>query len=199
VRLRWFGPSRSQIWRRLAADIDGQYIPSTFWKRDRVEVTHADWLVVFDSYFDAAAKLDYTRIRAPYVNPDGFRFTAYRRGLFSAIAKRLGMQDVEVGHEAFDRAFILKSTSESRLRRLFANARIRRLLASQQNVHFSVRKVSKDLRPRFPDTADELCFEVRGTIKDLDRLKQLYDLFAVTLDELCRLGSAYQRAPRRAS
>jgi len=29
----------------------------------------------------------------------------------------------------------------------------------------------------------------------VDRLKQLFDLFAETLDELCRLGSAYEKNP----
>jgi hypothetical protein len=36
---------------------------------------------------------------------------------------------------------------------------------------------------------------VVGLIKDVDRLKHLYDLFAETLDELCRIGSAYQSDP----
>ena len=79
---------------------------------------------------------------------------------------------------------------------LAAEPQVRRLLTGQKRVHFSVRKVSRDLRKRFPETADELCFEVRGTIRDVDRLKELYDLFAVALDELCRMGSAYQRTPR---
>jgi hypothetical protein len=33
---------------------------------------------------------------------------------------------------------------------------------------------------------------VTGVIKDLDRLKALYELFAETLDGLCRMGSAYE-------
>jgi hypothetical protein len=32
-------------------------------------------------------------------------------------------------------------------------------------------------------------------IKDLERLKQLYELFAETLGELCRMGSAYESDP----
>jgi hypothetical protein len=33
-------------------------------------------------------------------------------------------------------------------------------------------------------------------IKDLDRLKALYDLFAETLDALTRMGEAYERDPK---
>jgi len=34
-----------------------------------------------------------------------------------------------------------------------------------------------------------------GVIKDVERLKLLYELFSETLDELCRIGSARQTAP----
>jgi hypothetical protein len=49
--------------------------------------------------------------------------------------------------------------------------------------------------PRFPDGVDELSFTVRGVVKDLDRLKEMYELFAEALDELCRIGAAYDTAP----
>ena len=42
---------------------------------------------------------------------------------------------------------------------------------------------------------DELYFAVPGVIKDPDRLKGLYELFAETLDRLCAIGSAYERDP----
>jgi len=43
---------------------------------------------------------------------------------------------------------------------------------------------------------DELYFEVVGVIKDKERLKKLFDLFALVLDELCRFGSAYENEPK---
>ncbi|MEI6196031.1 MAG: hypothetical protein WCS42_17055, partial [Verrucomicrobiota bacterium] len=36
---------------------------------------------------------------------------------------------------------------------------------------------------------------VTGVIKDVERLKQLFNLFAETLDELCRMGAAYEKNP----
>jgi hypothetical protein len=36
---------------------------------------------------------------------------------------------------------------------------------------------------------------VTGVIKNVDRLKLLYDLFSETLDELCRMGAAYEKNP----
>ena len=136
-----------------------------------------------------------TRVRAPYVNPDHFRFTIYRRGLFSEIAKRLGMQDVEVGYEEFDREFIIKGTDEGKLRTLFDNPKLRELLAAQKQIYLTVKDDEGFWGPDFPADTDELCFHVGGMVKDVERLKLLFELFAETLDHLARIGSAYEEAP----
>ena len=49
--------------------------------------------------------------------------------------------------------------------------------------------------PKFPEDVDELHFQVVGVIKDVERLKALFDLFAVILDQLCQIGSAYKQEP----
>jgi hypothetical protein len=48
---------------------------------------------------------------------------------------------------------------------------------------------------KFPEGVDELRFLAGGIIKDVARLKQLYDLFAEVLNHLCRIGSAYEDDP----
>lgn len=136
-----------------------------------------------------------TRIRAPYVNPDHFRFTIYRRGFFSELGKWLGMQDVEVGHPDFDRDFVIKGSDESKLRALFANARMRERITSQPRIHLTVKDHEGWFEKSFPPDTDELCFHVAGVIKDIARLEQLFALFAETLEQLCRIGSAYEREP----
>ncbi len=42
---------------------------------------------------------------------------------------------------------------------------------------------------------DELHFRAHGVIKEVDRLKALFDLFAAVLDRLGRIGSAGKREP----
>jgi hypothetical protein len=105
------------------------------------------------------------------------------------------MQDVEVGHEAFDRDFIIKGNDGGKLRSLFDSAILRDLLEAQPQVLFSVKDNEGFGMARFPEDTDELCFNVVGIIKDLERLKQLFELFSETLDQLCRIGSAYKQAP----
>ncbi len=193
-----FGPSRAEIWRQLCTETGADYVKGGFWKGDKVQVKHDEWTITLDTYVVSTGKTTvvFTRLRAPYVNPDHFRFTIYRRGLFSDIAKWLGMQDVEVGHEDFDRDFIIKGTEEGKLRALFDNARLRELIAAQPQIHLAVKDDEGCWGDDFPADTDELCFHVCGIIKDLERLKLLFELFAETLDQLCRIGSAYEEAPK---
>jgi hypothetical protein len=192
-----FGPSKQEIWQQLCSKTGADYVQGGFWKVDKVQATHAEWTITLDTFAVSTGKVTavFTRLRAPYVNPDQFRFTVYRRGFFSDIAKWLGMQDIEVGHPDFDRDFIIKGTDEQKLRALFDNPRLRELIAAQPQIHFTVKDNEGLFGASFPADTDELCFTVPGVIKEVDRLKQLFDLFAETLDQLCGIGCAYEHAP----
>ena len=194
---QWFGPSREEIWRQFCDQTGSSYTDGGIWKSDKVEATHGQWTVTLDLYVVSTGKstITYTRMRAPYVNPDGFRFNIYRKGVFTEIVKWFGMQDVTVGYEDFDRDFVIQGSDEQKLRRLFSSQKIRDLISQQPQINFSVKDDEGFWSKNFPEGVDELYFQVVGVIKDVDRLKLLYDLFAETLDELCRMGSAYQQAP----
>jgi hypothetical protein len=47
--------------------------------------------------------------------------------------------------------------------------------------------------PKFPQDVDELHFQVVCVIKDVDRLRSLFDLFVAVLDQLCNMGWAYKQ------
>ncbi len=194
---RVFGPSRKTIWTQLSTEIGAQYKDGGLWKGDKVQATHGAWTVTLDTYTVSTGKVTvvYTRMRAPYVNPSGFRFKVYRKGIFSSVGKWFGMQDIEMHDEPFDRDFIIKGTDESRVRELFANPRIRELVALQKDIQFEVKDDEGWFGPTFPEGVDELSFVVVGVIKDVERLKLLYELFAETLEQLCRIGAAYEQSP----
>ena len=194
---RMFGPSRKEIWRQLSDEIAARYVPGGFWKGDKVQATHDEWTVTLDTYAVSTGKviIVFTRMRAPYVNPGGFRFTIYRKGVFSDLGKKLGMQDIEVGDEPFDRDFIIKGNDEARVRELLSDQKIRELIARQPEIFFTVKDDEGWFGPDFPDGVDELYFQVAGVVKDVERLKLLYELFSQTLDQLCRMGAAYKQTP----
>jgi hypothetical protein len=194
-----FGPGRQEIWQQFATAVGGNFTEGGFWSgSDRVDAAHGQWMVTLDWYVVSTGKstIAYTRMRAPYVNPDGFRFTLYRKGIFSDLGKWMGMQDVSVGDAQFDEDFIIKGNDEAKIRRLFSDAKLRDLIRDQPDINFCVKDDEGFWSGRsFPPNVDELCFQVVGMITDLERLKELYDLFSETLDELCRMGSAYKDGP----
>ncbi len=193
---RLFGVSRTELWKKLSDELGGTHVDGGFWKGDKVQVVHGEWTITLDTYTVSTGKSSsvFTRLRAPYVNPEQFRFSIHRRGWFSGLARFLGMQDVEVGHAKFDEDFVIKGNDERRLRALFDSRRLRELLAEQPNVHLQVRDDEGWFGPKYPPNTDVLFFHVGGVIKDLPRLKSLFELFAETLDQLCRTGSAYEDA-----
>lgn len=181
--LQLFGPSRKEIWHRLCREMGAEYIDRGFWKGDLVRVTENGWTITLDTYFCGATESTYTRIRAPFTSRDQFEFRIYRRGFFSDLGKRLGMQDIEIGHSGFDQNFIIKGNDEAKLRRLFKNARIRDFVSAQPQIDFKLEtdKVTPNA---------ELQFTVSGVIKDIERLKQLFELFGESLDQLNKMGTA---------
>jgi hypothetical protein len=193
-----FGPSRDEVWQQLCQEIGGDFIDGGFWRGGKVEVHHQGWTITLDTYAVSTGHSThvFTRIRAPFVNRDDFRFVIYRKGIFSGLGKKLGMQDIEVGHSLrFDDDFIIQGNDELKLRELFANREIRRLLDEQPQIRLEVKDDEGFFRQRFPDGVDELVFHASGVIKDVDRLRRLFDLFAEVLDELCRTGTAGPEDP----
>jgi hypothetical protein len=193
LRLKLFGPGYREVWSVLAEEIGGTYRKRRWTMPDRIDVSVGKWQLTLDVYSDGENA--YTRMRAPYVNADGFRFLVFRKHLLSPLAEKLGFQDVLVGHPDFDEAFIIRGTSEHKLQQLFANARLRALLSAQLRVHFEVRDDEGWFHQRFPEGVDELRFMVPGVMKDIDQLKGLFDLFGETLHTLCGIGSARQDDP----
>ena len=192
--LNLFGPSKWDVWEKLAAQIGARHEYGGFWSgRDVVIADVGQWQVVLDVVH--RDKHAFTRLRAPYVNADGFRFLIFRKHLFSGLADALGFQDVLIGHREFDEAFIIRGNDESRLRRLFDNPRLRDLLMAQPKVRFQVLDDEGFFGKRFPQRVDELRFMVPGIIRDIERLKALYELFSETLHQLCVIGSAYDDEP----
>jgi hypothetical protein len=193
-----FGPSQAEIWQQLAREIGANYSGDGFWTGAKVAARHNQWTITLDTFTVSTGKSShtYTRMRAPYVNPDGFRFTIYRKSVFTDLGKWLGMQDVLIGDPHFDDAFVIKGNDEKKLRHLFANQQLKSLIGFQPTIQLTVRDDEGWFGTTFPQGVDELHFHVGGVIKDINRLKLLYDLFAETLEELCRMGSAYEGDPK---
>lgn len=192
-----FGPSKKEIWEQLSKELGGEYKEDGFFKEGKLVIEHGQWEITLDTYtvHSNNVHVTYTRIRAPYLNSNNFRFTIYRKSFFSGLGKIFGMQDVEIGDPQFDEQFIIKGQPEEMVKKLFANREIRALIEKQKAIHFMVKDDEGWFGTKFPDGVDELYFQVQGVVKDKEVLKELFDLFSLVLDELCKMGSAYKTNP----
>src|SRR5271157_3043631 len=192
----WFGPSKDEVWRQLSQEIGAEFVEGGFWKGSKVQAHVGPWTVTLDmGTSDEVSESQATRLRAPYINPEGFRFTIYRKSLFSNLGKLLDMRDIEVGDPEFDEAFIIKGNDESKVCDLFSNPKIRQMIQAQPKIWLEVKDREWWVGPKLPENVDELHFLANGVIKDIERLKALFELFATVLDQLCRIGSAYKQEP----
>jgi hypothetical protein len=201
-----FGPSKEEIWSQLSREIGADYRSGGFFREGKVVLSLRDWQITLDTYSvpittgssetgTIQTYATYTRIRAPFVNPDGFYFNIYRKHIFSGIAKLLGTQDIEIGDPYFDDEFIIQSNSTDLVHRLLSNREIKQLIQMQPDVHFEVKDDEGWFGERFPKGVDELYFQTAGVITNKEQLKSLFNLFAAVLDQLCRLGSGYEKDP----
>lgn len=192
-----FGPSKKEMWQELSKQIGSEFVEGGIFKGDKVVAHIKKWIITLDTYTvsDGKTSTTYTRMRAPYVNRDGIRFKIYKSGIFSGIGVALGMQDIEIGFPEFDKDFVIKGNDEQKLKELLGSKRIRELIELQPRFHMEVKDNEGWLGTSFPEGVDELYFSVPYVMKDLEQLKELFELFSEVLNQLCIIGSAYDSYP----
>ena len=193
AKLDLFGRHKREIWRELAQQLDASFFKGKWTKPDRVEAWHGNWMITIDTF--VIDKVVFTRIRAPYVNRDDFTFKIYRQHAGHQVGKLFGLKDLIVGHPEFDREFIIQGSDQRKLEMMFANPDIRALMRFQPKILLQLRPDAPLFQKKFPRGVNEVYFHVSGILRDLEQLHDLYDLFALTLDHLCAIGTAYEDDP----
>ena len=191
-----FGPSRDEIWAALREQIGGEVIPGDFWHGQKLQVQSGDWTFTLDEYTTmlmtgkVMIPIHHTRMRAPFPNPSGFRFSIHRASIFSSLGALLGMQDIPVGHAEFDEDFVIKGNDESKVRALCDSERLRALITAQPKLRLAIHDDDGWFGKKYPPTVDVLTFDVAEHIREVPRLKGIYDVFAEALDRLSEIGIA---------
>jgi len=191
-----FGPSRDEVWTALCAQIGGEVVPGSLWKGERLQARVREWTVTLDEYQvpvmagKVHTSVTHTRMRAPFPNPTGFRFSIGRSTVFSYLGTLLGMQDVQVGHPEFDATFVIKGNDEAAVQGLCSSERWRALVTAQPKFQLSIQDDDGWFGAEYPAATDVLVFNVADRIREVERLKGLYDVFAETLHELSQMGVA---------
>ncbi|MEM8887431.1 MAG: DUF3137 domain-containing protein [Bacteroidota bacterium] len=163
-------------------------------KTPTIRATYKNWIIKIDAP-KRGKKATVTRVRAAYLNSDSFYFCIYREGLYQGIKKMMGMQDIIIGHPAFDDAFIIQGNDERKLQSLFNNQRLRELIHWQPDIHL---KNIVDEEWKLDEEQKGLSvleFKIMGLISNPNRLHDLYELFAELLEQLVAIGSSHPEGP----
>jgi hypothetical protein len=177
--LLWIGVSqirrnqRDTVWRQFASEIGAEFIDGGFFRSSKVQAQVAGRMITLDTYSVSSEDSSeiYTRVRAPIQNRDGFQFAIFRTGLVAKLDKALGAQDIEIGDPDFDQAFTLRSNNVSKTQALFSNPKIRQLIQAQKFSSFGIKK-------------NELSYDTKGIVRDVERLKAIFELVKETLSQL---------------
>ncbi|MBI1367349.1 MAG: hypothetical protein GC162_01705 [Planctomycetes bacterium] len=182
-----FAHHEDAVWKKLSDELDGNFDDQEGWRQDRIVAHVEGWTVIIDLHSEAGYKSEtiYTRLRAAFRNPTGFRFNIFQQTIFGDVAKLLGTQDVATGHADIDKAFMIKATDEAIVKTMLESAKLRAMLLGEPECHLFVRASPDD---DAPEGTFEVVLEVEGEVLDVDRLKNLYVLFAQALHRLGEIG-----------
>jgi hypothetical protein len=183
--------SRDEFCARVDAAVAGYLRGAT------ARVRYRNWCVTLDTNVvpAGAAAAVVTRMRAPYSTRGAFRFKLQRRDLLDALARRIGIHTSETGQTDFDREFVVRSDDEERVRRLFEDPTIRRLIKSQPSINLEARGDDGPFGSALPEGVDEIVLRAPGFITDAAQLRKLFALFALMLERLCAMDSACADEP----
>jgi len=193
---KFLGPSQREVWGRLCAEAGAEYEPGGVLKRPRVRKRIKNWTITLDASKSPGPapgmNLTTTRLRAPFVSPDGFRFTIERKSAGGKHGKPIGRHYLASGHPEFDADFWVNSRDQAKARALLDDVGYRRLLQAQAGVWLKVKDRAGWLGPKLPEGVALLAFEEIDTrpLDDVSRLLTLFALIEATLEQLCRIGSA---------
>ena len=197
-QLTGFHAHREEVWKRISKELGGEFATKGTWQTEKVRVQVDHWTITLDIRVVPGFKSaqHFTRLRCLVPHTSGFHFEIYRKNLLASISILFGMQDVETGFAGIDDNYVVQATDAEKVRQLFANQEIRRLITEQPEFHLRLMEAEQDYPGQVAEGVDELHFEVPGLIEDHDRLYSLYRLFAEVLHTLDSLGDAHEEDAR---
>ncbi len=169
------GRKQGAAWQEFASAVGGQFVKGRLFKSSCVQVMVGGVAVTLDTYSvpSGDSNTTYTRFRAVFDNRNQLELNVRRKGLIGRIDKVLGMLDIDVVDPEFGNSFIVQGKPEPEVQRVLSGISIRQMLMVEKSVHLWAK-------------GDALRLEVMGVVRDPERLKNLFQLFKLALEEVGR-------------
>jgi hypothetical protein len=186
-----WNPNKRKVWKELERKYNGKYLNGNIFSSEKVQIDKDGLLILLDTRWeDGEYNKKNTRIIAPYENKTGFHCEIFKEGFFESMGKKLGMQDIEVGIEEFDKNFVLKSNQPNTLRNILAESKLIEEIGKHPNMKFMVETKNRFLGEFHPAGIDQLSFEEEGEITDIQKIESIFEIFSMFYNRMIQLGVA---------
>jgi hypothetical protein len=157
--------SRRRAWSKLAARTGLAFEPGRFWRTPTVTGTYRGHALTLDTFTrdSGHSSTRDTRIILFVNNRANLYLALYEKTIVSKISKFLGMQDIQIGDDEFDRRFMIKGRPEDNVMRLLGDSALHTKIMDARSFNVEV-------------DGRELHFEERYVNLDLDYVQSLFDL-----------------------
>ena len=183
---------QEDAWQQFADAVGGQMeCEETGWwifkqREFRVTAPIGRWSLTLDTFTETTsaaiapgyASARYARMTVPHDGLPSPRFEIGRAGSFGRLGRRSGAQEIKTGDAEFDKHFTLSGDDAQQVRHLFASASLRKAVRAALPID------------AFEGRDNQLYVQSVGTMRNAQRLIDLYKLFEVTLNRLEETGSA---------
>lgn len=158
-----------------------------------VPIAQGSSSLVYTMHPSKSAGNELTTVEMAYSPTDDFKFAIHPQKWTDGFGKLLGMQDIIVGHDEFDKAFVIKGSDEERVKELFSDAAIRQILIDEPTTQLWAHCENSESAPSskaLRGNSRTVILRVKGAVDDFERLKAFYNLMQKLLKSLSKIGAA---------
>ncbi|GGK88038.1 hypothetical protein ACD591_21015 [Rufibacter glacialis] len=171
--------TEEELWQQVAYDMAHQKELLQY----SAQLTQAGQPIYFDIDIDLGGGFEggisSTTFMAPVPSQVSLRFALHEQGFMDEVGKFFGMEDIELGFQDIDDAFIIKTNEPDTLKRLLADPVLHQLLLKHKSCEF---RLQDDADETGPETV--LTFSKDEAILDLADLREIYSMLYLILQKL---------------
>ncbi len=144
------------VWRDFADDKGGKVVvddsqPGSPVMAIHVPLPECQDMLIFKPWLPSGKKaFEATFATISFPSTDEFAFAIWTEGKMDQLHKVLGMQDVRIGDDKFDKKFIVQANNETMVKKFFADGELRGMLLDQPTCEL---RLVPDAAQHFPDHA----------------------------------------------
>ena len=169
------GNTADEVWQQVAYDFNGTDVMEYQAVLQPSNLPQVLLEVEIDLGGGFEGGYETTRLSAPVSVENDFRFALHHESFLDKAGKLLGLEDKTIGYPEFDKALIVKTNDETKIKQVFADASVRELFQTLEDFNLHI---------THPEEGTRLELEIERGITDVPILRSMYDAFSKVLIQL---------------